>query len=148
MHPGPVAGIDAAARQHHQVYVPKLMLHETKAFPCRPLDAVAAHRVAGRLDRDRQAKSGTAEVVAAREHGEHCVARTGGALKYCLKFCGMPEAAAARKPEPALAARRPRYGQSRARPLRRRRFRIARPLLLAMRARKPCVRLRRKLLGW
>lgn len=39
-------------------------------------------------------------------------------------------------------------GVSRARPLARRRARIWRPLLLAILALKPCVRLRRRLLGW
>src|SRR5258706_9969994 len=41
-----------------------------------------------------------------------------------------------------------RYGVSRARPLARRLARTLRPLAVAIRARKPCVRLRCKLLGW
>src|SRR5690242_4853724 len=41
-----------------------------------------------------------------------------------------------------------RYGVRRARPLARRAARTLRPLAVAMRARKPWVRLRCKLLGW
>ncbi len=40
------------------------------------------------------------------------------------------------------------YGMRRLRPFARRRARTWRPFLVAMRARKPCVRLRRTLLGW
>lgn len=40
------------------------------------------------------------------------------------------------------------YGTSRTRPFARRRFRICRPALVAMRARKPWLRLRLRLLGW
>src|SRR5258706_10566767 len=43
---------------------------------------------------------------------------------------------------------RVRYGVRRARPLARRLARTLRPLAVAIRARKPCVRLRCKLLGW
>jgi hypothetical protein len=38
--------------------------------------------------------------------------------------------------------------ESRFRPFARRRFRIARPARLDMRARKPCFRFRRRTLGW
>ena len=41
-----------------------------------------------------------------------------------------------------------RHGQRRARPFARRAFRTRRPFLVCMRARKPWVRLRRRLLGW
>jgi hypothetical protein len=40
------------------------------------------------------------------------------------------------------------YGMSFLRPLARRRLSTRRPALVAMRARKPCVRFRRTLLGW
>ena len=40
------------------------------------------------------------------------------------------------------------YAESRARPLSRRLFKIKRPAFVRIRARKPCLRLRRRLFGW
>ena len=40
------------------------------------------------------------------------------------------------------------YAERRLRPLRRRRLRMARPCRVRMRARKPCLRFRRRLFGW
>src|SRR6185437_7031208 len=48
---------------------------------------------------------------------------------------------------PGLEAR-PRQGMSFLRPFARRRAKTLRPFFVAMRARNPCVRLRRTLLGW
>ena len=42
----------------------------------------------------------------------------------------------------------PHYAERRLRPLARRRFRIICPARVDMRARKPCLRLRRRTLGW
>jgi hypothetical protein len=57
------------------------------------------------------------------------------------------EVTGAREAVAALHRRR-RQAESRFRPLARRRLRISRPARVDMRARKPCLRFRRRTLGW
>jgi hypothetical protein len=56
--------------------------------------------------------------------------------------------AGAERERPDLNSAAARYGVRRLRPFARRRLNTCRPFLVAMRARKPWVRLRRTLLGW
>ena len=124
------------------------MLDYTEGLPGRTLDSVATDRRAGRFDGNGEPQPRHPKRVAAPEHRKQAVTHPDAALKYLFEFCGVPQPRVARQFVAAPRVTPRRYGQSRARPLRRRRLSTARPPLVAMRARNPWVRLRRKLLGW
>ncbi len=140
--------MDSAASHHHYVDVTEFVLHKTKSFARGPLNPVARNGISGRFYRNCKPQARAPHFVAAPQNGKPAVARPGGTIEHCLEVGRAPQSAAEREPVVPSVAGRWRYGQSRARPLRRRRLSIARPLLLAMRALKPWVRLRRRLLGW
>lgn len=129
------------------------MLVQPKGFSREPLDAVAGHRGAERARGYRQPKARTACLIPENRQTEKRIGQTPAALTNGPKFGRTVQALARLEPQP-LVKRRCRYrirvgrqGQSFLRPLARRRASTRRPLLVAMRARKPCVRARCKLLG-
>ena len=102
------------------------------SFACS--ESLSRHNTVKRLSRLRVALSNTRPKAAASRSRLSFVNRL-------LELLVNPGLLAARA---TLAG----YGVSRARPLARRRFRIRRPALVAMRARNPWVRARLILLGW
>lgn len=121
------------------------MLAQAEGLADQAADAVTAHGAARGLRRDRKADSRPAQIVRARSHGEEFACPAPAARVYGIEI-GLPAQAPLRwKGETRLPSRV--YGISFRRPLARRRLITRRPPLVAMRARKPCVRLRRTLLG-
>lgn len=115
------------------------------------LDAIAIHGAARALARYHQAEAGLTQVVAACQHRQSASGRAPWLIKNTLKFARLNQPLPTRKASAGrLDGRRDRHwnqAESRARPLARRFLMIWRPLAVAMRARKPWVRLRCSLLG-
>jgi len=113
--------------------------------------AIAPDRVAGRADADGHPEPGLARFIVHALHDEQSIAQTLSYPSHTLEVCGAVEFLAG--PQPVTPGRkvtlqRRSVTARRLRPFARRRFRIWRPFFVAMRARKPCVRLRLILLGW
>jgi hypothetical protein len=88
------------------------------------------------------------QLVGSRQHGEEVVGRPDAFAKYASEIRRFQQPVATQKPEISTGTGIVRYGQSFARPFARRALMTLRPPLVAMRARNPWVRLRRRLLGW
>src|SRR5690606_18060661 len=118
-------------------------------FAGLPLDAVALDGRGRHLARHRQPQSRRDQPVRCGQQGKKGIGRTNAVAEDARERFRFQQTPGAGKPE-ALISRLSRrdYGQSRARPLARRAASTLRPPLVAMRARKPWVRLRRRLLGW
>ncbi len=129
-----------------------------------PADPITFHRVAGELDRDREAEPRMAKVIGPQPRGEAALMDAPPARAQRLELARLAQSRPRRQPESGprrrvgiggsdrvsrrwAGSRRERYGISFLRPLARRRASTLRPFLVAMRARKPCVFLRRTLLG-
>ena len=153
--PAGVGGLGQAGTRDEHVVVP-LPRQRDELTPCLaelPLDAAADDGVADRL-RDGETEPRLDRVLAllvgAGEPVEDEIARGGRAP---LPVDGV-EVPGAGEAVPALRGFSWNGGagsgqaESRLRPFALRRFRIACPALVAMRARKPCLRLRRRTLGW
>ena len=118
---------------------------ETEGFTDHAPQAIATDGTACGLRGDGEPDSRPAQIVRTRSHGEEFACPAPAARVYGIEI-GLPaQAPLRRKSESALTARF--YGMSFRRPLARRRLITRRPPFVAMRARNPCVRLRRSLLG-
>jgi hypothetical protein len=121
-----------------------------EGFAGQPLQAIAIDGALGGSAGDRKPQSRHADSARTRKHREEAVARPHGLGEYSTELSRCIEASRERE----RSIRRQRrakpidQGVNRARPLARLAFRTLRPPRVAIRARKPCVRLRRKLLGW
>lgn len=133
-----------AFRHHHDVDGRKLLYGTPEGFARQALDPVAFHRRSGNLAGNRKADARLRQLAWRRQQGEESIGGTDAGAENAREFVGFQQPVVAR--ETLTAAER--YGQRRARPLARRAFSTLRPPLVAMRARKPWVRLRRRLLGW
>lgn len=124
------------------------MLRETKHFADHAADAIACNRVADGARGDRQPEPRIAECVGTCGDLEERLSKTLPAFVDMLELRRSAEAlAGAERERPDRNSAAARYGERRLRPLARRRLNTWRPLLVAMRARKPWVRARRTLLG-
>ena len=119
-----------------------------KAFTDLPLDPVPADGGRRHLAGDSEAKPGIVQAVWRGKQREKVVRRTNAFAENTSKGFRFQQSQLAGKPEVLNRLRRVVYGQRRARPFARRALNTLRPPLVAMRARKPWVRLRRRLLGW
>ncbi len=119
-----------------------------EAFPDCPFQTVAIDRGGNVLLRDRQTETGV--WIAADDMDRRQAADTGAtaSVEGVLELARLEQAGAPRKARHGRHTRSdPDYGIRRLRPLARRRDRTWRPPGVAMRARKPWVRLRRSTFG-
>ena len=140
------------ARRHSDVDRRQSMLVQTKGFPCEALDTIARYGCAEGARRDRQAQPWMTFIIGQNRQAEEGVGQPSAALPNGAKFGRLVQTLARLEIQPIgwLRDRKKvrRYqGQRRLRPFARRRASNRRPLFVAMRARKPCVRARCKLLG-
>lgn len=122
----------------------------TETFADQPLYPIAVRRPGRQLFGDRHPQSGTSQRRVGpyqdREVAVTIAPRTG---ENRPELSGSGQPGLARKPRVHGATSHiGAQGVSRARPLARRRASTLRPLRVAIRARKPCVRLRLMTLGW
>ena len=110
-------------------------------FACETLEAVPRGRAARGLARDREPEATDFEPVRAPQHREATIGAAPAAFEHPRKVLLAGEPHRTRQPDIPL------YGQSFARPFARRAFSTLRPFFVAMRARNPWVRARRRLLG-
>ena len=137
----------------------ELALVVAKRLANDSLDAVARRGTPAMFLGYGQAEPGGFRCIWATEHGEKLVSTASCPLEDPPEVGRVEKPVVFTKPVGRRACqsgafarrrdgRRVCYGVSRARPLARRRFRTRRPALVAIRARKPCVRARLILLGW
>ena len=122
------------------------MLVQTKGLACETFDAVARYSGAEGARRDAQTQSRIGFMIGQNGKRKKSIGEFSAAPLHITKF-GRLVQTLARLEFTGSALGRSRYGQSFLRPLARRRASNRRPLLVAMRARKPWVRARCKLLG-
>ena len=138
------------ARHDRDIDRRKRMLVQTKGLSGDALHFIAGNGAAESAGRYREAEARMSCTVGQNRQGKINVGYAPTALPQFAKLLGRVQALTGREREPG---RRPRalrqgsYGQSRLRPLARRRASTRRPALVDMRARKPCVRARCRLLG-
>jgi hypothetical protein len=125
-------------------------LAQTVRFAEEALGAVAAHRVAHPAAGD---ETGSKRAIGyAQNEEDQEPTREGPSIAIdALEFRIDPEPVSRAEPPVRGSPRNPvggHYGASRALPLARRRFKISRPALDFIRARKPCFFLRLRLCGW
>lgn len=135
----------AGAAQHHAVQTAEFPLVAPEAFAHDPLDPVARHGGLGDLAGDGQAQAGVSQIVGSGQHGEAAIAGFDWLGEDGGESVSASQPGATRE---ARGAGQGIQGDRRARPLARRAFRTRRPPRVAMRARKPWVRLRWMMLGW
>jgi hypothetical protein len=124
------------------------MLREAKHFAHHSADAIARDRVADGARGDRQPEPWIAECIDTCSDLEERLSKTLPAFVDMFELrLGAEALAGAERERPDRNSAAARYGERRLRPLARRRLNTRRPLLVAMRARKPWVRARRTLLG-
>lgn len=121
----------------------------TEMLAHQPLEAAAGDRPRRSSTRHRHAQSRLADLVGNNQYGEKPVGDTLGAGEHPAELGRLGEPGRARERQRTSAfPDTQRQGVRRRRPFARRRASTLRPFLVAMRARKPCVRLRRVTLGW
>jgi len=121
----------------------------TKALPRQPFQAIPLDRGTGMFARDGHTQAGDIAPVRAGQYREKAVFRPLSPTENPLELGSLVQTRFGWEPPgPWHVHQRPPYGVSRARPFARRALSTLRPPLVAMRARKPWVRLRRRLLGW
>jgi hypothetical protein len=132
------------AGDHDQVQTTELILTCPEVFAYLALDAVAHHGMRGHLAGDRDAKARVVQAIRNTVDVEAGVLAAFAVALQGQEIFASPDALRATKP--VIGGRR---GQAlrRARPLPRREASTRRPPLVAMRARKPWVRLRLMTLG-
>jgi len=130
---------------HHAIQAIELALAPAEAFACDPLQAVARHGRLSDLAGNRQTQARVSQIVGSGQHGKIAVAGFGGLGEDAGKGVPAGQPDAARK---TRVAGRSVQGVKRTRALARRALRTRRPPLVAIRARKPWVRLRWMMLGW
>ncbi len=125
------------------------MLGVSKRFADYATKSVAGDCIADDFRADRQTESRPVGIVAAYHDRKTIVAESAPLSVSRFEICFTEYPARSREPETVVSGVRnvPNQGISFLRPLARRRARILRPFAVAIRARKPCVRARRTLLG-
>ena len=125
------------------------MLVQTKGLAREAFDAIARYSGAEGARRDAQTQSRIRFIVGQNGKAEKCIGELSAAPLHITKFGRLVQTLARleRKGTDRKESDAMRYGQRRLRPFARRRASNRRPLLVAMRARKPWVRARCKLLG-
>jgi len=146
---------DAGSRHDDEIHCGEHVTELSERFPDLALDPVPGDGPSGCFHGDSHTQPRACFAGAGEDH-KKSVRRSATAFENPGEITLEPEPV--RAPEPGIACgsgplghlRLPasRQGVSCARPLARRRARIWRPFLVAMRARNPWVRLRRRLLGW
>ncbi len=132
--------------QYHQIQPFELLLVMAETFPQQALDSIAIYRPANMLFCYRQPQTSLLPVlIMLRKHSEIPICRSNGLRKNLFVVLCREQAYMARKPQ--LRNRLLTQGVRRVRPLARRALITLRPPLVAMRARKPWVRARLRLLG-
>ena len=125
------------------------VLVQAKGFTGESFDAIAGNGAAEDTRRYAQSQPRMSFIVGQHRQREKCIAEFSAAPLHIAKFGRLVQSLArlerkfTDRKEPVAT----RYGQSSLRPFARRRASNARPLFVAMRARKPWVRARCKLLG-
>jgi hypothetical protein len=140
------------ARRHGDVDRRQVMLVQAKGFPGKALDAIARHGAPEGARCNRQAQSRMTFIVGQNRQAKEGVGQSSAALPYGAKLSRLMQTLARLEIQPIewlwdCKKVRRNQGQRSFRPFARRRASNRRPLLVAMRARKPCVRARCKLLG-
>lgn len=141
------------ARRHSDVDRRQIVLVQAKGFSRQALDAVARHGTTESAGRNRQSQARIIFMIGQNRQTEVRVGQFSAALPYRAKFSRLVQTLSRLERQPLNQmgiARRScagRQGQRRLRPFARRRASKRRPLLVAIRARKPWVRARCKLLG-
>lgn len=133
--------------QHHQIQSAQFRLVTTETFPRHPLDAVPVHGALHLSAGDRQTETRPGQTVGAGQDRETVITGFDRAAEdpFELGALGQPQGPGkTRRSGSGMLLQ----GVRRARPLARRAFSTRRPFLVAMRARKPWVRLRFRTLGW
>lgn len=138
---------------NHNIAAWKLVLVQAKRFTHPAPDAVAPNRMSNRLLRDDQAEPCKAKAVVERYHFQLPETAAPTPSERLLKLTRRQQPLVARESKrrgrlPAALAERTQTLLMRCRPLARRAFNTLRPPTVRMRALKPCVRARCKLLGW
>jgi hypothetical protein len=142
---GPRRGV---ACGHHDIHGRQRMLIQSERLACQALDEVARDGRAQGARGDRQSQARMSFMVGKYGQGKICVGDSPATLPYHAKFGRLVQALVRFERQPSRTrVASCRQGQRRLRPFARRRDRTCRPLLVAMRARNPCVRARCKLLG-
>jgi hypothetical protein len=145
----PMAGVDDDVDRR------QLLLMQPKGLARQSFDPIATHRIADGARADGQAEARVTEGVRTREDGERAINGPSSfsinRIEVRLAVQALFERQSLRRSGqrgPVGFGRRGGQTANRARPFARRRFSTIRPALVAIRARKPCVRLRCRLLGW
>jgi len=120
----------------------------TKAFPAESFNSIAGYRRLDTTFGDRQTQTGVGQIIVTTQQSQVFVANLARAVKDPFKL-GWSEESLVPSKGPGVHGRlAPRdYAESTLRPLARRALKILRPAAVAIRARKPCLRARFKLLG-
>ena len=120
----------------------------TKTFPAKPLNAIPSHGRFIIAFRNRQPQASMRQIIFFAQQGKVFITDLAGTSKDLFKL-GRPKKPLVPSKSPGNHRREtPRYyAESTLRPLARRAFKILRPAAVAMRARKPCLRARFKVLG-
>ena len=139
--------------RHHDIHRRQAVLIQPKALTCEPLDAIACHGGAEGARCDGQSQPRATGLIGDNGQTEVGVGYPLATLPYGAKLGRLMQALARLERQPGchlgIVSRScaMRQGQRRLRPFARRRASNRRPLLVAIRARKPWVRARCKLLG-
>src|SRR5688572_19567122 len=146
----PLRAVGTRSREHDEIPRRQRRLL-TERFAGEALELVAVHGAFRSSARDRQAEARGAAPGRPRENGKEAIAGTRRLGEHASELCRRMQSLVGGEPCRVGQQRRAKtnsvYGVRRARPFARRLARTFRPAAVAMRARKPCVRLRCKLLG-
>ena len=135
------AGISATRTSHRDHIEPGGQIDEPQRLPQESLRTVAPHRVAHTTGREHS-DPGRTKVIAAFPHVERQQPTT------ALPATAQGRGDVLTPPQSLVGMRRDVHADSFARPRRRRPLTMRRPALVCIRERKPCLRERRRLLGW
>ncbi len=142
------ASTRSRANQNHQIVTSELMLVPAKTFSHQAFYPVALYRIASIFDRHRHSQPGMLHGVGNSQDGDKTISRLDFTLpEYPLKPGCSKQAMRARILRCCCSQRSSIQTASRARPFARRALITMRPFLVRIRALKPWVRLRFKLLG-
>ena len=141
-----VSGRAVEATEYDDVDAAKCLCMVSETLSHETLDAVSAHGTSNALLAYGDPEARNIAVIVTRQHGEEAITGTAWRREDTLEVVTIQQALLATE-LPALG-RVTRQADRRARPFARRAFMTCRPPLVAMRARKPCRRLRLRLLGW
>jgi hypothetical protein len=136
---------------HYDIHGWQFVLMHAKGFANQALYAIAPYRIANGFGSNRKPQAGYAQCIPPNHQRKKLIRVAAAFLVHPIEIGFTTQAL--RRPETKPGggqiplARADTQTASRLRPLARRRANTKRPLFVAMRARKPCVRLRCRLLG-